>query len=131
MTTVVFSGTRNRNRKLQGDLPIDDKHVDEKEDWNDTGAGVKADSLYSDDSARKARTSSPPPLGIPIAEQAIDHWWERVWPPKRDLDSIATQPSVFDDPTTLETYKPPAAYENAHRFDPDARWTWREERVSD
>ncbi|KZT08560.1 MFS general substrate transporter [Laetiporus sulphureus 93-53] len=27
----------------------------------------------------------------------------------------------------LELYRPPAAYENAHKFDPNARWTWREE----
>ncbi|KAF8755011.1 Major Facilitator Superfamily [Rhizoctonia solani] len=45
-----------------------------------------------------------------------------------DLDSTATQPSVFDDSKTLEIYRPPASYENAHRFDPDARWTWREEK---
>lgn len=46
-----------------------------------------------------------------------------------DLDSVATQPSVFDDPLTLEVYRPPPQYENTHRFDHLARWTWREESV--
>ncbi|KAI0095223.1 major facilitator superfamily domain-containing protein [Irpex rosettiformis] len=51
-----------------------------------------------------------------------------LWPRTRvDLDAIATKPSVFDDPATLEVYRPPKGYENAHRFDPTARWTLREE----
>ncbi|CCM03641.1 uncharacterized protein FIBRA_05785 [Fibroporia radiculosa] len=64
-----------------------------------------------------------PPLGTPI-EEGRNRFWRR---PKRDLDTIATQASVFDDPATLEVYRPPPVYENAHRFDPAARWTWREE----
>ncbi len=48
---------------------------------------------------------------------------------KTDLDAIATQPSVFDEPSTLEAYRPPPKYESVHRFDPLERWTWREEKV--
>ncbi|KAG9081852.1 hypothetical protein FS749_007333 [Ceratobasidium sp. UAMH 11750] len=68
-------------------------------------------------------------LGVPIESLRTGNrrWWQRNVV-NVDLDSIATQPSVFDDPKTLEIYRPPAAYENAHRFDPDARWTWREEK---
>lgn len=65
-----------------------------------------------------------PPLGVPVQKPGFGR---RDQPP---LDSIATQPSVFDDPTSLEVYRPPPEFENAHRFDPLARWTWREERVS-
>ncbi|KAF8956088.1 major facilitator superfamily domain-containing protein [Flammula alnicola] len=59
-----------------------------------------------------------PKLGFPLP-------WKRA---KLDLDAIATQPSVFDDPVTLKVYRPPPQYENVHRFDPLARWTWREEK---
>ena len=54
-------------------------------------------------------------------------FWRRM--AKHDLDAVATQTSVFDDPVTLELYRPPPSYENAHRFDPKARWTFREEKV--
>jgi hypothetical protein len=53
-----------------------------------------------------------------------------LWRKKKDRldpDAIATQPSVFDDPQLAPHYQPDAKYENVHRFDPDERWTWREE----
>lgn len=69
------------------------------------------------------------PLGEPIEERPAQFFWSRTSDVVRDLDSIATQPSVFDNPKTVDIYRPPPQYENAHRFDPKARWTWREERV--
>ena len=69
-----------------------------------------------------------PPLGAPISEDITRRpFWKRR---KVSPEEIATQPSVFDDPATLETYRPPPQYENYHRFVPLFRWTWKQERVS-
>ncbi|UZJ51721.1 hypothetical protein CBS101457_001041 [Exobasidium rhododendri] len=44
-----------------------------------------------------------------------------------DLDSIATQPSVYDDDDFAKFSAPHPKWENLHRFDPNFRWTWRQE----
>ncbi|KUI57451.1 hypothetical protein VP1G_04784 [Cytospora mali] len=62
-------------------------------------------------------------LGVPL--QAKKFFWQKS--NAYDPDAIATLPSVFDDPDTAEKYHPRSDWENYHRFDPSARWTWAEE----
>ncbi|KAH8167194.1 hypothetical protein CIB48_g1062 [Xylaria polymorpha] len=73
--------------------------------------------------ARASPTNDIPPLGAPRDEARL------MFPRSNELDKevIATQPSVFDDPDTEEKYHPRHDWENYHRFDTRARWTWAEE----
>ncbi|KAI0835217.1 MFS general substrate transporter [Hypoxylon sp. FL0890] len=64
-----------------------------------------------------------PPLGKLESHKKL--WFQRS--KQHNLDDIATQPSVYDNPDVAPQYKPRDDWENLHRFDPRARWTWREE----
>ncbi|KAG6832751.1 hypothetical protein H0H87_000601 [Tephrocybe sp. NHM501043] len=45
-----------------------------------------------------------------------------------DPNAIATRRSVYDDQNLAPHYWPKADWENIHRFDPKARWTFKEEK---
>ncbi|KFY37244.1 hypothetical protein V495_07273 [Pseudogymnoascus sp. VKM F-4514 (FW-929)] len=88
------------------------------------GEGSLSDSSSGTATDKKVNVSVD---SLPLAETAAvqKYWWSKK--EKHDPDAIATQPSVYDDPDVAKLYQPRDDYENLHRFDPTARWTWREE----
>lgn len=97
----------------------------------------KSSSGLDDVSVAQESTKEPSSSGL-VEEgevQSTSGWakalfGKRIGPP-HDPDAIATRRSVFDEPHLALFYWPKKDYENIRRFDPSARWTYREEEASD
>ncbi|KAG1839133.1 allantoate permease [Suillus subalutaceus] len=81
--------------------------------------GKRSSSLPTDDLVDEAEEQFSWTTAIFRREQTVP----------RDPDAIVTRRSVFDDPDLAPHYWPKKDYENLHRFDTTARWTYREEQV--
>ncbi|KAK4451262.1 major facilitator superfamily domain-containing protein [Podospora aff. communis PSN243] len=95
------------------------------EEWKERDDG--SDISKEDADVTAALIGSGGALGEPEARRRS--WFSNDKGKENDLDGIATQRSVFDDPDLAGQYHPRSDWENIHRFDPDARWTWREEQA--
>ncbi|THH13238.1 hypothetical protein EW146_g6954 [Bondarzewia mesenterica] len=83
-----------------------------------------AGDIYTSDATSPSDLADPDEEGTRFTD-----WLFRRNVEKQDLDAIATKRSVYDDPSIAKHYYPSAKYENRHRFDPSARWTYREEKA--
>lgn len=102
-----------------------------QEDRRSTKSTVRS-SLSSDATSDKAYSfQDGETLAEPLDERPrfVDFFFRRKDSRSQDLDAIATRRSVYDDPALSKHYWPTEKYENLHRFDPSARWTFREEKV--
>lgn len=94
--------------------------IDKRGGTIDDTKSTDAKSVDSDD----LQDSEPQPF-------ILKDWLfrRRVYKPL-DQDAVATRRSVYDDPDLAHHYWPNKDYENLHRFDIKARWTYREEKVN-
>ena len=94
---------------------------------------VGSSQASSISSLSKAKLANEKDVSDLVDEEPTPFRWTDYFTGRKraalDLDAISTRRSVFDDPTLGKHYLPRAEYENKHRFDLAARWTYREERV--
>lgn len=103
----------------------DDKSTTTSSSSSDLEKHAKATTISVTETTAKSSDSKCAPLGKPSSSRGFRFRRSK----RHDPNAIATQPSVFDDPELAEEYRPRPDWENIHRFDPAARWTWAEEKV--
>lgn len=98
--------------------------------------GLYETAVQSETSSVKSVPDSYQVRGLPYIDKdeknlaKVSHEAQFFWNRQKqhiDLDSVATQPSVYDVEELAPQYWPRDDYENLHRFDPSLRWTWKEE----
>lgn len=64
------------------------------------------DEKYPNEKDSRSSTSPIAPLGAPLEDKSGLPWWQRFKRTKVDLNTIATQESVYDDPVIAKYYQP-------------------------